>query len=155
MAQNVKKCSLLLWPKTFALCISLFAAFTYAKIAVGAPLNTPEESREIEQPEASDSAPSKVSIARVQSAAQKTVQEEALKNQANGSTPLSPLVSKSGGHIKKVKNIAVSTSSDKSDMKQMRGPTAIQNDDSLSTDSDAKSKPSKGKSSAKKEDSFD
>ena len=155
MTPNIEKSSLLLWPKIFALCISLLAAFTCAKMTVGAPLNTPEESGEIEQTEASDSAPSKVSIARVQSAAQKTVQEEALKNKATGSTPPSPLVSKSGGHIKKVRNVAVSTSSDKSDMKQMRGPTAIQNDDSLSFDSDAKGKPDKGKSSANKGDSFD
>lgn len=155
MAQNIKKNSLLLWPQILALCISLLAAFTCTKVAVGAPSNAAEESRDIDQAEISDSAPSKVSIARVQSAAQKTVQEEALKNKANGSTPPSPLVSKGGGHIKKVKNMAASTSSDKSDMKQMRGPTAIQNDDSLSFDSDAKGKPDKGKSSANKGDSFD
>lgn len=155
MTQNIKKSSLLPWPQISALCISFLAAFTYTKVAVGAPLNTPEESREIEQAEASGSAPSRVSIARVQSAAQKTVQEEALKNKANGSTPPSPLVPKSGGHLKKVRNMAASTSSDKSDMKQMRGPTAIQNDDSLSFESDAKNKPDKGKSSANKGDSFD
>lgn len=154
MAQNGKKSSVLLRPKVFALSISLICTFACTEVVIGASLNTLEESQEIDQAEGSGSARSRVHIARVQSAAQRTVQEEALKNNASGSTPPSPLVSKGSGSIKKVRNMAVSTSSDKSEMKQFRGPVAIQNDDSLSSDSEAKDKANKGKSPVNKEDSF-
>ena len=129
--------------------ISLLGVFTYAEVAVCAPSNTIETSKDMDQAEI-DTAPSRVTVARVQSAAQKSVQEEASQNKASGSTP-SPqaVLPKSGVRIKKGKNAGYSSSSDQSEMRQSRGSSAIQDDDSLSS-----GKAGKGKSSAKKEESF-
>lgn len=153
MAAKVKKNFMLLWSEIIALCICLLGAFTLTKVAVGAPSNTLEASREIDQTETSDSVPSsRVTIARVQSVGQTIVQEEASQNKASGPTP--PPIPKSGGRIKKGRNLDVSSSPDKSEMRQGRGSRVSQDDDSLSPGSGSKGKSSKGKSSAGKEDSF-
>gem|GEM_PF-2700310 len=147
---NMAKRSLLLpLPKFLALCITLFGALICTKVAVGAPSNTLEASREMDRTVTSDPAPSRVGIARVQSPAQKAVEEASSQTETTGSTPPSLPKPKLGGRIKKSGNVVDSTSSDKSDMRQPRGPSEIQNEDSLSAGN------SKGKSSAKKNNSFD
>ncbi len=152
MAPEVKKHLLSLYVKTLIIFITFLGDFTYSGLVAAIPLNTPEASREIDQAEPFGSAPSRVGIARVQSAAQKIVEEDAMHNKANGAAhPPQPLP-KSGGKMKKVKTISGSAS-DKNEMRQVRDSSAIQEDDSLSSDSGSKSKPSKGKSSGK-EDSF-
>jgi hypothetical protein len=139
--------------------ISVFAFFLVwacpsIKIAAAAAANTLEPSQEIEAEEAAGLPPSKVAVARVQSMAQKTVQDEAIQSRANGLTPPPPVVPKGAGRIKKDRNVAGSSSQDKNEMRQGHGSSAIQEDDSLSMGSGSKGAPSKGKSSASKEDSF-
>ncbi len=149
MTKKVKKRFLLLSVNILALFMCSLGVFTYAEIAAAAPPKSIEASQEMEQTETSNAAPGRVSLARVQSAAQKIVQEEVSPNNASGSTPLPMAVPKSGGRIKKGKNAVDASSSDQSEMRQVRGSSAIQEDDSLSAP-----KAEKGKSSAKKEESF-
>lgn len=152
MAPEVKKRLLSLCAKTLIISITLLGDFIYSGLAVAIPLDTPEASREIEQVEPSGSVPGRVGIARVQSAAQKIVEEDAMHSNANGVAHSPQPLPKSGGKMKKVKTISGS-SSDRDEMRQVRGSSAIQEEDSLSSDSGSKGKASKGKSSGK-EDSF-
>ncbi len=134
-----------------AAALFILGPFPCGKVAAAAPANTLGPPQEIEQMEDSEPAPRMVGIARVQSMAQKTVQEEAIQSRASGLTPPPPTVSKSGGRIKKDKTLAASSSQDKNEMRQVRS-SAIQDDDSLTSGSDAKGTPSKGKSAASKDD---
>ncbi len=149
MTKKVKKRFLLPSVSILALFIGSSGVFTYAEIAAGAPPKSIEASQEMGQAETPDTAPGRVSIARVQSTAQKSVREEAVQNNASGTTPLPMAVPKSSVRIKKGKNAGDASSSDQSEMRQVRGSSAIQEDDSLS-----ETKAGKGKSSAKKEESF-
>jgi len=103
----------------------------------------------VDQAEPADTVPTRVNIARVQSAAHKTVIEEASQSKASLPAPSPNAVPQSGGRVKKGRNAVDSSSSDQSEMRQVRGSIAIQEDDSLSA-----GKAGKGKSSAKKEESF-
>lgn len=136
-----------------AAALFLLGSLPCGKVAAAAPANTLGPSQEIEQTEDSEPAPRMVGMARVQSMAQKTVQEEAIQSRASGLTPPPPppSVSKSGGRIKKDKTLAVSSSQDKNEMRQVRS-SAIQDDDSLTSGSEAKGPPNKGKSAASKDD---
>lgn len=149
MAKDIKKCFSSQLVNISALFIALLGFFTYAEVAGGAPSNTIETSREVDQAEPSGTVPSRITIARVQSAAQKIVTEEASQNKTTVPTPSPKAVPQSGGRVKKGRNAADSSSSDQSEMRQVRGSSAIQDDDSLST-----GKAGKGKSAAKKEESF-
>jgi hypothetical protein len=154
MAIKVTKHSLFRYVTISVLAFSLTWAFPCVKVAVAAAANTLEPSQEIETGEATDLPPSKVAIARVQSMAQKTVQDEAIQSRASGLTPPPPVIPKGAGRIKKDRNIAGSSSQDKNEMRQGHSSSAIQEDDSLSAGTGSKGTPSKGKSSANKEDSF-
>ena len=149
MTKKAKKGLWLPSVNILALFLCSLGVFTYAESALGASPKSIEASQEMDQAESPDIAPGRVSLARVQSAAQKTVQEEAVQNNASGTTPLPMAEPKSGGRIKKGRNAADASSSDQSEMRQARGSSAIQEDDSLSA-----TKAEKGKSSAKKEESF-
>jgi hypothetical protein len=149
MTKKLNKRFLLPGLNILALFIFSLGYFSYAGIAAAAPSKPIETSQEMDQAETSDAAPGRVSVARVQSAAQKIVQEEASQNKTGGTAPLLTAMPKSSGRIKKGKNAADSSSSDQNEMRQVRGSSAIQEDDSLSA-----SKAEKGKSPAKKEESF-
>ena len=144
-----KKCFFSQLLNISALTITILGIFTCAEGAGGAPSNSIETSGEVDRAEPSDTIPARVNIARVQSAAQKIVIEDASLNKASVPAPSPVAVPKSVGRVKKGRGTADSSSSDQSEMRQMRGPSAIQDDDSLSA-----GKAGKGKSSAKKEEAF-
>ncbi len=151
MAPKAQSTLLFSRSKLFTLSIIVSGVFAFAQVAVCASSEAIGGPQTSSLDELSDSLPSKVSSARVQSSAQKIVQEEAVRSKPNGS--MSPLQSapKSGGRIKKVGGSAASSSADKNEMRPVRG-SAIQDDDSLSSGSGTNAKASKGKSSGNKDD---
>jgi hypothetical protein len=122
-----------------------------ATLAFAAAGTTLSSSQDPELEESSPAMPVKPVNARIQSSGQKIVEEDALRNQAGGSTP--PVPPTGGTNMKKMKKVTVIKSSEKSEGRQMSGPSAIQNDDSLSSSDETKGKNAKGKA-ATKEDSF-
>lgn len=152
MTPKVKKRLLSVFSKTFIVSFAVCAPFASLAPAADIPLNTPEASKERDQAEPSPTAPGRVGVARIQSAGQKIVEEDAIQGKAKGAASLPQPMPKGATKMKKVKSITDS-SSDKNDMRQVRGASAMQDDDSLFPGSDSKGKASKGKS-AGKEDSF-
>jgi hypothetical protein len=94
MAPKVAKNSLFQSPKFLACCLSLVGTFTFTQIAVGAPPNGLGGTREFSQTEAADPAPGPVSVARIQSAAKKDVDEAVLQEKVSGPTTPPPPVPK-------------------------------------------------------------
>lgn len=139
-------CSTLLFLCLFFLGLLSSATQTFA--AAGTALN-PSQDPELQ--ESSPDVPVKPVNARIQSSGQKIVEEDALRNQTLGTTP--PVPPLGGTNMKKMKRVIVEKSSEKSEGRQMYGPSAIQSDDSLSPSDEAKGKGAKGKAAAK-EDSF-
>ena len=151
MAPKITKNSLFQSPKILACCLSLVGTFIGSQIAVGAPPNGLGGTREFSQTEAADPAPGPVSVARIQSAAKKDVDEAVLQEKMSGPTTPPPPVPKTGGRVKKVRPLT-DPSSEKNDMRAVRSAGAgIQEEDSLSGGSSTKSAPSKGKAGAKEE----
>lgn len=139
-------CSTLLFFCLFFL--GALSSATQAFAASGTPLSSSQDS---ELQESSPATPVKPVNARIQSSGQKIVEEDALRNQALGTTP--PVHPTGVANIKKMKKVTVEKSSEKSEGRQMYGPSAIQSDDSLSSSDETKGKSAKGKAAAK-EDSF-
>ncbi|MDK9709098.1 MAG: hypothetical protein OEL83_18805 [Desulforhopalus sp.] len=154
MATAVTKNPALQLSKTFACCLLLTATLgLFSQIAVGAPPNGLGGIREANQPETADPAPGSMSVARIQSAAKKDVDEAVLQEKSSVTTSPPQPMPKSGGRVKRVKALS-DPSSEKNDMRAIRGAGAgIQEEDSLSGGSSTKSAPTKAKAGAK-EDSF-
>lgn len=153
MATEVTKKPILQLSKIFACRLLLVVPLTFTQLAVGAPPNGLGGTREFSQTEAADPAPGPVSVARIQSAAKKDVDEAVLQEKASGPATSPAPVPKSGGRIKKVRTLADS-SSGKEELRSVRGAGAgIQEEDSLSGGSSTKSAPTKAKAGAK-EDAF-
>jgi hypothetical protein len=137
--------------KLLLLFLFFLGPLSYATVAFAAAGNTLSSSQEDELEESSPAVPIKPVNARIQSSGQKIVEEDALRNQAGGLTP--PVPPTGGANMKKMKKVTVEKSSEKSEGRQMYGPSAIQSDDSLSSSDETKGKSAKGKAAAK-EDSF-
>lgn len=150
MASKNRDNYLLFLSKIITLCIFFSGSLIYAKIAAGAPSNALETNPEINQADDSSTPAPKVNVARIQSAAQKTAQEDAMQNKEGSTTPPPPPVAK----MKRGKKLVIEDASAKNEMRQVRGNSAIQSEDSLSSDSSSSGKSHKGKSSANKGDSF-
>jgi hypothetical protein len=151
MAPKATQSSLFQSPKILAYCLSLLGTLIFTQIAIGAPPNGLGGTREFSQTEAADPAAGPVSVARIQSAAKKDVDEAVLQEKTSGTTTPPPPVPKTGGRVKKVRPLADS-SSGKDEIRAVRGAGAgIQDEDSLSGGSSAKSAQPKGKAGAKEE----
>ena len=150
MAGIIKKI-VFLCSKLLLLCLFFLGPLSCTTMAFAAAGNTVNSSQDGELDNSSPVVPIKPVNARIQSSGQKIVEEDALRNQAGGSTP--PVPPPSGANMKKMKKVTVEKSSEKSEGRQMYGPSAIQSDDSLSSDAEAKGKSAKGKA-ATKEDPF-
>lgn len=96
----------------------------------------------------------RIGSVRIQSSAQKIVEEDAIKNSLAHPPGETPPPANGGKPVKPKKPVVFGKTSDKNDVRPVRGGAEISSYDSLGGSEEKPSAP-KGKAAAKKEDSFD